>query len=79
MTRTPLSKHQLVVLFFSFVGGNQRELARKKAEQKKKTQPGNSAKKATAGGESLQARKSRDADIMKEKQRLAEEKKTQGQ
>ena len=60
-------------------GGNQREEARKKAEQKKKKMPGAAARKAAAsGGESVQARKNRDAEIMKEKQRLAQEKEKQG-
>ena len=61
-----------------FSGGNQRELARQKNAKKQAAVAKSKAAADKAGnkGAGLEQRKQRDADIMREKQKKAAEKKT---
>lgn len=61
----------------SFLGGNQRELARAKNAKKQAAMSKSKAASDKSGnkGAGLEQRKQRDADIMREKQKKASEKK----
>jgi len=78
-----LNLHLMFIYNFSLLalhGGNQRELARQK--NLKKQQEGQKGKGATDKdgnkGVSLESRKHRDAEVMREKQKKAEEKQKDG-
>lgn len=62
---------------FMLIGGNQRELARQKNAKKQAAQAKSKAAGDKTGnkGAGLEQRKQRDADIMREKQKKAAEKK----
>ena len=65
---------KIVLALFPLAGGNQRELARAKNAKKQAKSKG-SADQSGNKGTGLEKRKERDADIMRDKQRKAAEKK----